>query len=181
MKGIFSVVSAIQVLRNTYPQCTSFLFSFPDEGIFFGSTPEQLVKKTGEKIVTEALAGTAGRGRNMEEDRQLSEALLESHKEREEHEFVVDQIKNKLSQSVSKLSIQDKPDILKLKNVQHLRTPITGTLTNGKNSLDLVEQLHPTPAVAGTPADNARNLIKKIEAHDRGWYSGPVGWIEKDW
>ena len=174
----FSVVSAVQVLRNIYPKCTNFFFSFPKEGIFFGATPERLIRKKGQQINTEALAGTIDRGRNMEEDRLLTETLFESHKEREEHQFVIDTIKSRLETITPELDILHEPQILKLRNVQHLKTPISGELKNGENILDLVKLLHPTPAVAGTPMKRAMEVIQKLEPHDRGWYSGPVGWID---
>ena len=174
----FSVVSALQVLRNIYPKCTNFFFSFPEYGVFFGATPEQLIRKNGKQIKTEALAGTIGRGRNMEEDRLLAEKLFDSHKEREEHRFVIDQIKGRLETIIPELDIPYEPQILKLKNVQHLKTPISGKLKNGENILDLVKLLHPTPAVAGTPMKRAMEVIEKLEPHDRGWYAGPVGWID---
>lgn len=178
--GKFRAISALQVLRSAYHGCTSFMFSFPGEGIFFGSTPELLINKEGSQIKTEALAGTMGRGRNMEEDRLLMENLMDSHKEREEHTFVIDQIRRKLEPLVSILEIEKTPGILKLKNVHHLRTEIKGKLENGKNILDLIQQLHPTPAVAGTPTEKAMTIIRQYETHDRGWYSGPVGWINKN-
>ena len=95
----------------------------------------------------------------------------------EEHRFVVEQIKRRLQTIVSDIDISIKPEIFKLKNVQHLKTSISIQLENGKNILDLVNLLHPTPAVAGTPMEKAKNVIREFELHDRGWYSGPVGWI----
>ncbi len=175
----FRAISALQVLRGAYQECTSFMFNFPGEGTFFGSTPERLIQKCGNLIKTEALAGTIGRGKNMEEDRLLTETLLDSHKEQEEHRFVVDQIRQKLKPLTVTLDVQEPPVIFKLKNVQHLRTHITGQLKNGKNILNLIKRLHPTPAVAGTPTDRAMEMITQFESHDRGWYSGPIGWIDK--
>ena len=173
----FSSVSAMQVLRNAYPKCTSFFFSFPGQGTFFGSTPERLIRVKNRFIQTEALAGTIARGNNMEEDRILAETLMGSHKEREEHNLVMEQITRKLEHIIPDIQYPSSPRILKLKNVQHLQTPITGKLENDEHILDLVARLHPTSAVAGTPTDKAMNVIGEMEAHDRGWYSGPIGWI----
>ena len=64
-----------------------------------------------------------------------------------------------------------------MKNVQHLQTPITGELGQDEHILNLVARLHPTSAVAGTPTDKAMKVISEMESHDRGWYSGPIGWI----
>ena len=173
----FSVVSAMQVLRNVYPKCTSFFFSFPGKGTFFGSTPERLIRLKNRFIQTEALAGTIARGNNMEADRILAETLMGSHKEREEHNLVMEQIIRKLEPIINDIQYPSSPKILKLKNVQHLQTPITGKLENDEHILDLVARLHPTSAVAGTPTDKAIKIIGEMEAHDRGWYSGPIGWI----
>ena len=175
----FKVVSAIQVLRNAYPNCISFCFSFPGEGIFFGSTPERLVRLKNGFVQTEALAGTIGRGNNMEEDRILGDSLLDSHKEREEHSLVLEQILRKLKPAISNIQYSDTPKIMKLKNVQHLQTPISGELDEDATVLDLVSRLHPTSAVAGTPTHEALKIIEKMETHDRGWYSGPIGWLDE--
>ena len=175
----FSCVSAIQVLRNAYPKCASFFFSLPNDMFFFGSTPERLIALKNGFIQTEALAGTIARGNSMEEDRILSNSLLMSKKEREEHNFVVEQIIRKLELKISNIKFSSNPEILRLKNVQHLKTPISGILKNNEHILELVDLLHPTSAVAGTPTDSAMNLITEMESHDRGWYSGPIGWIDR--
>ena len=174
----FQVVSAMQVLRNAYPKCITFCFSFPGKGIFFGSTPERLVRLKNGFVQTEALAGTIGRGNNMEEDRMLGESLLDSHKEREEHRLVLDQILRKLKPMVNNINHSSIPQIMKLKNVQHLQTPISGDLYQDANILDLIAHLHPTSAVAGTPTREAMEIITTMETHDRGWYSGPIGWLD---
>ena len=174
----FSVVSAMQVLRNAYPNCISFCFSFPGKGIFFGSTPERLVRLRNGFVQTEALAGTIGRGNNMEEDRLLAESLLNSHKECEEHSLVLEQILRKLNPVIDNAQYPSTPQVLKLKNVQHLQTPISGELNKDATVLDLVSLLHPTSAVAGTPTLEAMEVIQKMETHDRGWYSGPIGWLD---
>ena len=80
---------------------------------------------------------------------------------------------------VNKLDISVKPHIMKLTNVQHLKTPISGTLKSNEHILQLVDILHPTPAIAGTPTDAAMKIIKQLEKNDRGWYSGPIGWFDK--
>ncbi|SVE59492.1 uncharacterized protein METZ01_LOCUS512346, partial [marine metagenome] len=145
----FSGVSSMQVLRNAYPKCTSFFFSFPGKGTFFGSTPERLIRLKDKFVQTEALAGTIARGNNIEEDRILAETLMGSHKEREEHNLVMEQIIRKLEPILSDIQYSSSPRILKLKNVQHLQTPITGELGNEEHILNLVARLHPTSAVAG--------------------------------
>ena len=84
----------------------------------------------------------------------------------------------KLKIIIPEIKYSSLPQILKLKNVQHLQTPITGVLNNNKHILNLISNLHPTSAVAGTPTDKAMEVINHIELHDRGWYSGPIGRID---
>jgi len=80
---------------------------------------------------------------------------------------------------IRNLQHPDRPQIMKLKNVQHLQTPISGELNEDVTVLDLVARLHPTSAVAGTPTKEAMEVIHKMETHDRGWYSGPIGWLDE--
>ena len=108
----------MQVLRNAYPKCMSFFFSFPNEGLFFGSTPERLIRLQSKSIETEALAGTISRGKNMEEDRLFADSLQGSHKECEEHRFVLEEILRKLEPLTNQLDFSDFPEILKLKMPQ---------------------------------------------------------------
>ena len=85
-----------------------------------------------------------------------------------------------LSETCPRLHYSETPSLLKLGNIQHLCTPITGQLANGHTLLDLVERLHPTPAVGGRPREAALRLIREREGLDRGWYAGPVGWLNAE-
>ena len=78
------------------------------------------------------------------------------------------------------LSRESSPQIRKLQRVQHLHTPFSGTLAEGVSSSDLLAAMHPTPAVCGRPTTISREFIRQTEPFDRGWYAGPVGWIEDD-
>ena len=69
------------------------------------------------------------------------------------------------------------PSVLELPNLQHLATSFSGHLNVNRNLFDLVQVLHPTPAVGGVPREKAMDLIRNLEG-DRGWYAGPVGWID---
>jgi isochorismate synthase EntC len=68
--------------------------------------------------------------------------------------------------------------LMKLRNVQHLFTPIVGRVAGGRGILDLVARLHPTPAMGGVPREPALEMIRRFEGMDRGWYAAPVGWID---
>ena len=123
-------------------------------------------------------AGSARRGATEEEDRRLGEVLRADPKELHEHAVVVQALREGLEPLCSRLDIPEAPDLLCLPNVQHLHTPIEGLLNADRGVLELVERLHPTPAAGGLPRDAALPLIRQWEPFDRGWYAGPVGWVD---
>jgi len=177
------VASFVNRLRSLYPTCTLIAV---DRGhdTFLAATPETLVRIDGRSVETAALAGSAPRGRNPEEDRRLAEELLASKKEIEEHEYVVHALRDVLTPCCETLEAPDRPRLRALFGIQHLETKIRGRLierTNGKNAADLlglVEALHPTPAVGGVPADSARTWLRRFEGLERGWYAAPIGWLD---
>jgi menaquinone-specific isochorismate synthase len=164
-------------LSGPYPDCDRFLFAPETGGSFFGVTPERLVSVDGERVETEALAGSIGRGETAAEDDRLATELRTSEKNRHEHALVVDAIRDQLRTVASDTEAGERT-VRRLANVQHLRTPIRGRLDRQRHVLDLVEALHPTPAVGGLPPDAALATIRDTETFDRGWYAAPVGWFD---
>jgi menaquinone-specific isochorismate synthase len=124
-----------------------------------------------------ALAGSAPRGVTDEEDQRFGAELLHSAKNQGEHQFVVTTIRDALSSLCSRVWVAHAPRLLKLKNIQHLETPIMGNLLPGHSILETIENLHPTPAVGGYPRTPALAALREDEQLDRGWYAGPIGWI----
>ncbi|HUN23889.1 MAG TPA: isochorismate synthase [Anaerolineales bacterium] len=174
----FDTVRALQNLQNRYPACYRFLFSFSPESAFLGATPELLCRVQGDELFTEALAGSIGRGADATEDQELATQLLTSSKDQHEHAFVVDSIRRRLKGYVESLTFAKQPQLRKLNNIQHLHTPIRARLAPHIHLLDILAELHPTPAVGGTPREQALPLILQIEPQARGWYAAPVGWLD---
>lgn len=173
----FPVEDVLTRLRELYPN--AYIFAIQRGPRYFvGATPEQLVQSRQGHINTMALAGTAPRGASEEEDQQVGQELLRSLKNAGEHQMVVDMIKQELIHFCTNLRVADNPRLLKLKNVQHLATDISGELRNGHNILEIIATLHPTPAVGGVPLQAALEAIHSGEKLDRGWYAGPVGWLD---
>ncbi len=168
---------ALRRLRSRYERCTTFAFAH-GSSCFMGATPERLVRLDGRTARVDSLAGTAPRGATKEEDAAIGAALLHDAKEREEHQLVVDALRETLAPIASALDIPDEPRLLTMPNVQHLETPIEATLADGQNVIDLAALLHPTPAAGGVPQRAACDLIDTYEPFDRGWYAGPVGWTD---
>jgi len=174
----FSAQRALQHLAAHYADCTLFAVA-RGASCFLGATPEQLVRLRDGEVKAMSLAGSIGRGQTPEEDERLAHTLLDSAKDRREHAVVVNAMLEALGKVCSRLDVSQTPSILKLDNIQHLYTPLTGWLADGHTLLNLVEQLHPTPAVGGRPRNAALRLIRECEKLDRGWYAGPVGWLDR--
>jgi len=174
-----TVADVLARLGEVYPGCYRFLFEPTPGGSFFGATPERLVSVTGTSVETEALAGSIGRGETKAEDEGLAEQLSDSEKNNHEHGLVVEAIREQLRDLTEDIEAGERT-IRQLANVQHLRTPLRATLEEERHVVELVEALHPTPAVGGLPPAKALETISETEAFDRGWYAAPIGWFDAD-
>ncbi|WP_243385952.1 isochorismate synthase [Bacillus kexueae] len=162
-------------------QKSSFLFSFQvGDKSFIGATPERLIKKNREKVHSACVAGSIRRGATMKEDESLGAALLADEKNLHEHEVVVRMITNAFEECCSSLKKENRPNLLKTKNIQHLFTPIEGFVRDGYSIMDFVEKLHPTPALGGYPKKESLRFIREEEPMDRGWYASPIGWFDNE-
>lgn len=159
-------------LSRDYPEC----WTFSVDGLV-GATPELLVRRRGQIVTSRVLAGTVRRRGEVDLDNDLAEALLESDKDLEEHEYAVGSVARALATHCTDLDVPERPHVLTLANVQHLATDVTGNLADEVPVLALAASLHPTAAVCGTPTERALAVIRATEGMDRGRYAGPVGWM----
>jgi menaquinone-specific isochorismate synthase len=163
-------------LNEKYPQCANFLLK-SGSSIFFGSTPEVLAKFSGNNFTTEALAGSMMRGKNKAEDDLLGNELLNSKKNKAEHDAVIKYLSDSLAKYLTDIEIDKSPVAKKLFNIQHLQTNISGILNPGTSMIEIIDSLFPTPAVCGIPKNKSLDLISKLEDFDRGLFSGLIGWF----
>jgi isochorismate synthase len=181
MSGPVDMPALLRRWHRLEPNCT--VFSVPtSDGQFVGASPELLVERTGTGVHSRPLAGTAQRFVGSEGSL-LPGELLESRKDATEHRLVVEAIEATLRGLCSELHAPSQPDLVHLRNIIHLGTSLDGTLARGPdgrvpNALELVEALHPTPAVGGVPATTARAVIGQLEPESRGHYAGPVGYVD---
>jgi menaquinone-specific isochorismate synthase len=164
-------------LRERFPGCYSFSVANGRGQSFIGASPERLVRVSKGVLETEALAGSARRGQGASEDAALGAALLASEKDRREHLHVLDSIRRRLEPLGLVLDFPAQPVLRKLANVQHLYTPVSAALPEGVSLLAALAQLHPTPAVGGTPREAAVGRIGALEGFSRGLYAGAIGWV----
>lgn len=166
-------------LRSANPACHAFLADTPD-GVLVGSTPETLLAIQADIIRTEAVAGTSRRGLSPSEDAALADALLASEKDNREHGAVTASILRRLGMVGVEGAVTSRPELLRLGKLMHLRTPVLGHLPADRRFLEVAGELHPTPAVGGKPRAQALPYIPGFEPHDRGLYTGAVGWVGLD-
>jgi menaquinone-specific isochorismate synthase len=171
----FNLFQCLKNLRRLHPDCYVFSTSNGKGQNFIGASPERLISVHEYQLTTDALAGSAPRGKTAAEDAELANQLLNSEKERREHRVVIDFITQRLYQ----LGIMPQilpPRLRQLSNIQHLWTPIQAKVPANVHPLEIVAELHPTPAVAG----DGRNIAAKIrhyESFERGLYAAPLGWV----
>ncbi|MCG8589970.1 MAG: isochorismate synthase [Proteobacteria bacterium] len=174
----FDVAQVLAELVRVHPACTTFAFGFGGD-TFLGATPERLVKLSGTRVETGAVAGSAPRGTDPDADVRLGRELRESKKEQAEHAVVVRAIRDSLFDVCGELEGPAVPSLVRFDGIQHLATPLRGRLqSEARGVVDLVERLHPTPAVAGAPRDRALAFLREREGLDRGWYAAPVGFVD---
>lgn len=176
--GPVDVAGALAYLNQTYPDCYRFLFEPLPYHAFYGATPELLVQVHGRDLHTMSLAGSIRRGTTPAEDETLAHELVNSDKDLYEHAVVTDSIRRRLAPILAELTVPDRPDVLRLGYIQHLFTPVYGRLPAPTGVLPLLEILHPTPALGGTPRHLALPYITQAEPVPRGWYAAPVGWLD---
>ncbi len=165
-------IAIVETFKNVlcaYPSAFRYLFFHPKIGLWMGATPEQLVKINQDQFETVALAGT----------QLFVENTTWATKEKEEQQFVTDYIVSNLEQNVANLKVSE-PQTVQAGKLAHIKSIITGSLTTTFTAIDLVNTLHPTPAVCGFPKEKARDFILANENYDRKYYAGFLGEYNKD-
>ena len=161
------------------PKGFHFSIPQPDRSVLVGASPELLIRKSGDNINSNPLAGSAKRQNNNLQDKLVSEALQGSVKDNYEHRLVIDEIAAQLSPYCQTLHVPQRPSLFDTPTMWHLATSIKGQLKDARiNALQLACLLHPTPAVCGYPFNLSHDAIKELEPHDRGMFTGMVGWCD---
>ncbi|WP_285768976.1 isochorismate synthase [Peribacillus sp. SI8-4] len=174
-----SIDSAKVLEQLIAEQPLSYIFGMEAGGdCFVGATPERLIKKQGNDVFSTCLAGSIGRGKDEQEDVSLGNELLHDEKNLQEHQYVVSMISNAFDAVCEKVIVPGGPELMKNRHIQHLYTPVRGVAKEGVTILQFVENLHPTPAMGGLPKEKAVSRIREMEGLERGFYAGPLGWMD---
>ncbi|BAN34210.1 menaquinone-specific isochorismate synthase [Sulfuricella denitrificans skB26] len=165
----FVPAALMATLAMRYPGCVHFTHFFPSGGVLLGATPESLVSLANGQVVSDALAGTDWQSGRLDDEKSLHE-----------HRLVVNAIVRALEPVCGFLQIPARPKVFELQELRHLRSVIKGTVDPGVSLLNLVERLHPTPAIGGAPVRRALDWLARHGEMRSGWYSGATGWIGYD-
>ena len=164
------ITSIFEKLVFTYPTAFTYCWFHPKIGLWMGATPEPLLKARNKKFLTTALAGT--------QVYKKTKAATWENKEIEEQRFVTSYIVDNLKAIASEVTISS-PYTVKAGNLLHIKTDIEGELNKNSTLKEIVEALHPTPAVCGLPEMIAKKFIIENENYDRTYYSGFLGELNK--
>jgi menaquinone-specific isochorismate synthase len=162
----FEPARVMRGLARRYPDCVHFACAAGD-GVLLGATPETLISLSAGRLSSDALAGTDWLQGPLDDDKSLNE-----------HRLVVNAIVRALEPVCRFLEIPARPGVLQLHRLRHLRSVIRGDAQPGVSLLNLVERLHPTPAVGGAPTRRALDWLLRHGERRPGWYSGATGWID---
>ncbi|MFI1993509.1 isochorismate synthase [Actinoplanes sp. NPDC020271] len=175
----FDPAPVVRALAGRDPGGYTFAVDLGAGRTLFGASPELLVARHGRTVTANPLAGSAARSADPVEDRRRAATLLASAKDRHEHAFVSEQVAGVLRRYCSSLGVPAEPSLVATATMWHLSTVISGEIADpAVSALELATALHPTPAVCGTPTPAAREAIGRLEAFDRGFYTGMVGWVD---
>lgn len=179
LDGPAPVADTLRELAARYVDC----WTYGVDGLI-GATPEMLIQVLGGTARARVLAGTLDRAAGASAgDAAATASLLDDAKQRQEHQFAIDSLTEALGPLVSALEAPAEPFVLQLPNVWHLASDVRARLApradgGTPGALDLLDVVHPTAAVCGTPRVRAGEIIRELEAVDRGAYAGPVGWVD---
>jgi salicylate biosynthesis isochorismate synthase/menaquinone-specific isochorismate synthase len=173
----FDPAAVFGAMREQFPSCFCFCCGTP-EAAFIGASPELLLRRSGAGVSTVALAGSTRRSSDPAVDDHLGEQLLRSDKNRREQRIVTERIVRVLRPHAVWVEAAPEPDVIRVANIQHLGTPVIAQLAEPRSAVEIAGLMHPTPAVGGEPRERAAATIAALERIDRGWYAGPVGWMD---
>jgi isochorismate synthase len=177
--GVVAAGRVARALRSAYPSCFTYVVAGADGTAFAGASPELLLRRFGTAVTSQPMAGSTARGEDETGDDALAAALVASAKDAAEHRVTAGYVAEALGAACRSVSVTG-PEIVRFTNIQHLATTVRGELREPAPSLlDLAACLHPTPAIGGAPALAARRLIAELEGMERGWYTGAVGWMDR--
>ena len=177
LRGEVDPLGLYAALRDVNPSPYMYVLRHDDRTIV-GASPETLVSVTGDRIVSNPIAGTCPRGESPVEDRRLAGEMLADGKERAEHTMLVDLARNDVRRvsEPGSVRVEEFMNVLKYSHVQHIESTVTGTLANEYDAFDATRAAFPAGTLTGAPKVRAMEIINDLEATPREAYGGGVGY-----
>lgn len=168
-RGLFSAWASAWQAQKGLGRNRFAISSDGGRSMFLGATPETLLRIDGGELTTHALAGTLNGDASIEH-------FLASPKLREEHNYVTDGLAATLAPFTDHL-VAEPLAVRQAGTVSHLETPLVGQLRDQTGAVEIMQALHPTPAIGGWPRRAALDSLDVIEPYSRGWFAAPLGWL----
>ncbi len=177
LRGEIDPLGLYAALRDVNPSPYMYVLRHDDRTIV-GASPETLVSVTGDRIVSNPIAGTCPRGESPVEDRRLAGEMLADGKERAEHTMLVDLARNDVRRvsEPGSVRVEEFMNVLKYSHVQHIESTVTGTLADEYDAFDATRAAFPAGTLTGAPKVRAMEIINDLEATPREAYGGGVGY-----
>ncbi|RAP30313.1 hypothetical protein DID78_02510 [Candidatus Marinamargulisbacteria bacterium SCGC AG-343-D04] len=171
----------LESVIESEPLCSVYYHKWGKDSAYLSITPETLFLRKGNTIESDSIAGTIKNGKSRIETKQQSDTLKTNKKEKNEHKIVLTALRKVYESCCEKYDVKKEYDVLTLAHLQHLKTVISGTLKENITDFEILKQLHPTPAIGGSPRYEALKTIQEQESFNRGLYAGAVGEMSKDY
>ncbi len=167
-----------RALRLLNPSPYTFFLKLGDQTLV-GSSPELMVRLTGNRVEVRPIAGTRPRGQTEQEDRAFADDLLSDAKEKAEHVMLVDLGRNDIGRIAEPGSVQvtDYMVIERYSHVMHMVSHVEGILLKGLDAYDVLRATFPAGTLSGAPKIRAMEIIHELEPGPRGVYGGAIGYI----
>ncbi|HFF5122415.1 acinetobactin biosynthesis isochorismate synthase BasJ, partial [Acinetobacter baumannii] len=171
----------LAALLKQNPNAYNFVIPVEHNNYILGASPELLLSKQGRIVTSNPLAGSRPKSKISEKNFVSQQELNHSEKDQHEHRIVVENIIRNLATHCVELKVSEFPDILETSTMLHLSSEFQGVLKQqAPDALNLALELHPTPAVCGSPTHVAKQFILDHEGYDRHYYTGLVGWMDAE-
>ena len=164
---------------NTISEAPFATFLKIDHQFLLCASPERYLKKEGRKIISQPIKGTAKRFKNRLEDQKIATALSKDTKERSENIMIVDLVRNDLSKSAKKGSVQVEElcKVSSFKQVHQMISTVVSEIKDDVHLVDVIKDTFPMGSMTGAPKISAMKIIESLEETKRGLYSGTVGYF----
>lgn len=165
-------------LREDNPGTFPYMVEAVPGTVLLGAAPEIVASRANGRFEATAVAGTVREGEGREERERLAQRLLDSEKDRTEHEVGVEDMREALLSVAGVAEVDAEPTVLRLRGMQHLLTHLSARVPDELDVLSMLDAMHPTAAVNGRPRAAAKRFLREHEPFHRGWFAGPVGWFD---